>query len=173
MASKYVTFRQNPKVEILFGFYGKPIITKQDKFKRLKAFEIDEYGCEVELKNLYEKKDDKDSIQEIEDLVKEYASKAFKEKGVIRKPANVEVLLSFSVKKRRFKEVDIDNLSKTVLDGLTDVAFEDDAQVSSLIANKHVHEMEADALFIGVTELTEEKKGVGNDIKLFGKVGSE
>ena len=40
-----MTFRQNPKVEILFGFYGgKPIPTKQDKFKPLKVFEIDEKG---------------------------------------------------------------------------------------------------------------------------------
>ena len=174
MAGKYVTFRQNPKVEILFGFYGgKPIPTKQDKFKPLKVFEIDEKGNEVELKNFYERKEDKNSIQEMKELVSEYATEAFKEKGIIKKPANIEVLLSFSVKERRFKEVDIDNLTKTILDGLTGVAFEDDAQVSSLIVNKHVHEMKIDALFIGVTELTEKNKGFGNDIKLFGEVESE
>ncbi|SDI65467.1 RusA family crossover junction endodeoxyribonuclease [Winogradskyella thalassocola] len=174
MTGKYVTFRQNPKVEILFGFYGgKPIPTKQDKFKPLKAFEIDEDGNEVELKNFYERKDDKNSIQEMKELVSEYATEAFKEKGIIKRPANIEVLLSFSVKERRFKEVDIDNLTKTILDGLTGVAFEDDSQVSSLIVNKHVHEMKIDALFIGVTELTDENKGFGNDIKLFGEVESE
>lgn len=174
MAGKYVTFRQNPKVEVLFGFYGgNPIPTKQDKFKPLKAFEIDEDGNEVELKNFYERKDDKNSIQEMKELVSEYATEAFKEKGIIKRPANIEVLLSFSVKERRFKEVDIDNLTKTILDGLTGVAFEDDSQVSSLIVNKHVHEMKIDALFIGVTELTEENKGFGDDIKLFGEVESE
>lgn len=174
MSGKYVTFRQNPKVEILFGFYGgKPIPTKQDKFKPLKAFEIDEDGNEVELKNFYERKEDKNSIQEMKELVSEYATEAFKEKGIIKSPANVEVVLSFSVKERRFKEVDVDNLAKTILDGLTGVAFEDDAQVSSLIVNKHVHEMKIDALFIGVTELTEENKGFRNDIKLFGEVKSE
>jgi Holliday junction resolvase RusA-like endonuclease len=174
MTGKYVTFRQNPKVEILFGFYGgKPIPTKQDKFKPLKAFELDEDGNEVEFKNFYERKDDKNSIQEMKELVSEYATEAFKEKGIIKRPANIEVLLSFSVKERRFKEVDIDNLTKTILDGLTGVAFEDDSQVSSLIVNKHVHEMKIDALFIGVTELTDENKGFGNDIKLFGEVESE
>ncbi|SFC66036.1 Endodeoxyribonuclease RusA [Flagellimonas taeanensis] len=174
MATNYVKFRQNPKIEILFGFYGgKPIPTKQDKFKPLKAFEIDEDGNEVELKNLYERKDDKNSIQEMKELVTDYAIEAFKEKGIIKRPANVEVILSFSVKERRFKEVDIDNLAKTILDGLTGVAFEDDAQISSLIVNKHIHEMKLDALFIGVTELTEKNKGFRNDIKLFGEVRSE
>ena len=174
MSEKTVTYRQNPKVEILFGFYGgKPIPTKQDKFKPIKAFEIDEDGNEVELKNFYERKEDKNSIQEMKELVSKYATEAFKEKGIIRMPANIEVLLSFSVKEKRFKEVDIDNLTKTVLDGLTGVAFEDDSQVSSLIVNKHVHVMKIDALFIGITELTEENKGFGNDIKLFGKVESE
>lgn len=170
MPEETVTFRQNPKIEILFGFYGgKPIPTKQDKFKPLKAFEIDEDGNELELKNFYERKEDKNSIQEMKELVGKYATEAFKEKGIIKMPANIEVLLSFSVKERRFKEVDIDNLTKTVLDGLTGVAFEDDSQVSSLIVNKHVHEMKIDALFIGVTELTKKNKGFGNDIKLFGK----
>ena len=174
MAGKYVTFRQNPKIEILFGFYGgKPIPTKQDKYKPLQVFEIDEDGNEVQLKNFYERKEDKNSIQEMKELVSEYATEAFKEKGIIKRPANVEVVLSFSVKERRFKEVDIDNLAKTILDGLTGVAFEDDAQVSSLIVNKHVHEMKIDALFIGVTELTDENKGFRNDIKLFGEVKSE
>ncbi|WP_460219319.1 RusA family crossover junction endodeoxyribonuclease [Psychroserpens sp. MEBiC05023] len=174
MASKFVTFRQNPKIEILFGFYGGKLIpTKQDKFKPLEAFEIDKDGNEVELKNFYERKEDKNSIQEMKDLVSEYATEAFKEKGIIKKPADVEVVLSFSVLERRYKEVDIDNLTKTILDGLTGVAFEDDAQVSSLIVNKHVHEMKINALFIGITELTEENKGFGNDIKLFGEVESE
>lgn len=168
MSDDFIRFYQNPKVEILFGFYGgKPIPTKQDKFKPLKAFEINEDGKEVELKNFYEKRDDKNSIQEMKTIVAKYATKAFEKKGIIKKPSEVEVLLSFSMKERRFKEIDIDNLSKTVLDGLTGVAFEDDAQVSSLIANKHIHDMKIDALFIGITELTEEMKGFGSEIKLF------
>lgn len=170
MSEKFVTFYKNPKIEILFGFYGgKPVPTKQDKFKPLKAFELDDDGNETEIKNLYERKDDKNSIQEMKDLVSEYSREAFKEKGIIKMPALVEVVLSFSVKEKRFKEVDIDNLSKTILDGLTGVAFEDDSQVASLIVNKHIHEMKIDALFIGVTELTEENKGFRNDIKLFGE----
>ena len=169
MKEEFITYQKNPKVEILFGFYGgKMILTKQDQFKPIKAFELDENGNEIELKNFYKKKDDKNSIQEMKNIVAEYATEAFKEKGIINKPSEVEVLLSFSIKENRFKQVDIDNLSKTILDGLTGVAFEDDAQVSSLIVNKHVHPMKIDAIFIGVTELTEELKGIGSEIKLFG-----
>lgn len=163
-----ITYTMNPKIDVLFGFYGgKPIPTKQDKFKPLQAFEIDENGNEIEIKNLYERKRDKNSIQEMKEFVRNSALKAFKEKGIINKPAKVEVILSFSLLERRFKEVDIDNLTKTVLDGLNGVAFEDDSQVSSLIATKHVHEMKVDALFVGVTEITEERKGFANEIKLF------
>lgn len=166
---EYITYYQNPKVEILFGYFGgQPILTKQDQYKPLQAFEVDENGYETELKNFYEKKDDKASIQDIKKTIAGYATEAFKERGIIKKPAQVEVLLSFSIKENRFGKVDIDNLSKTVLDGLTGVAFEDDVQVTSLIVNKHIHPMKVDAIFIGVTELTDKQKGFGSEIKLFG-----
>ncbi len=170
MSGKTVTFYVNPKIEILFGFLGgKPIPTKQDKFKPLQAFELDEDGNETEIKTLYLRKDDKNSIQKMKELVSEYATEAFKKKGIIKKPALVEVILAFSVKERRFKEVDVDNLAKTILDGLEGVAFEDDSQVSSLLVSKDVHEMKVDALLIGVTELTDKNKGFRSEIKLFGE----
>lgn len=167
MTKKSVTFYQNPKIEILFGFLGgKPIPTKQDKFKPLKAFESDAVGNEIEIKNLYERKEDKNSIQEMKKLVSQNATKAFEKKGIIKKPAEVEVILSISLSERRFKEVDVDNLAKTILDGLTGVAFDDDSQVSSLMETKFVHKMKVDSLLIGITELTETNKGLSNDIKL-------
>jgi|SRR5680860_16988 len=160
MTDETTRFFKNPKVEILFAFYGgKPIITKQDKYKPLKILGFN-------FKNLYQKINDKDSVAETKQLVAENATKAFREKGIIKKPSEVEVLLSFSVKGKRFNQVDIDNLTKTVLDGLNGIAFEDDSQVTSLIVNKHIHEMKIDALFIGVTELNEKQKGFVNDIKL-------
>jgi Holliday junction resolvase RusA-like endonuclease len=169
MKEQFVTFYKNPKVEILFGLYGgKQIPTKQDQFKPIKAFEIDENGNEVEVKNFYEKKNDKNSIREMKKTIGEHATEAFKERGKIKRPSKVEVLLSFSVNEKRFMEVDIDNLSKTILDGLTGVAFDDDSQVSSLIVNKHVHPLQIDAIFIGVTELTDKQKGFQENIKLFG-----
>lgn len=166
MAQEYITFYKNPKIEILFGFYGgKPIPTKQDKFKPIQAIAVDEEGNEIEVKNLYERKEDKNSIQEMKELVSENAKKAFEKKGIIKRPAEVEVVLSISLTERRFKEVDVDNLAKTILDGLTGVAFDDDAQVSSLMVTKFVHQMKIDSILIGITELTEASKGLRSDIK--------
>ena len=166
MTKESITFYKNPKIEILFGFYGgKPIPTKQDKFKPIQAIAVDEEGNEIEVKNLYERKEDKNSIQEMKDLVSENAKKAFEKKGIIKKPAEVEVVLSISLTDRRFKEVDVDNLAKTILDGLTVVAFDDDAQVSSLMVTKFVHQMKIDSILIGITELTEANKGLRSDIK--------
>lgn len=170
MKDDYATYYKNPKIDILFGFYGgKPIPTKQDKFKPLEAYSVDDNGDEIEVKNLYERKEDKNSIKEMKQIVFDSAKIAFKERGTIKKPAEVEVILSFSMKERRFKQIDIDNLSKTVLDGLVGVAFEDDSQVSTLIAKKHVHELKIDAILIGITELTNEKNSISDDIKLFGE----
>ena len=166
MAQESITFYKNPKIEILFGFYGgKPIPTKQDKFKPIQAIAVDEEGNEIEVKNLYERKEDKNSIQEMKELVSENAKKAFEKKGIIKRPAELEVVLSISLTERRFKEVDVDNLAKTILDGLTGVAFDDDAQVSSLMVTKFVHQMKVDSILIGITELTEANKGLRSDIK--------
>ena len=163
-----VILYKNPKVEILFGFFGEEIPTKQDKYKPLKAIFENENGESIEVNSIYEKKEDKNTAKRMEAIVAEHAKRAFSKRGIIKKPAEVEVLLSFSIKKaRRFNEIDIDNLSKTVLDGLVGVAFEDDVQVTSLIATKHIHPSKVDGVFIGVTELTSEQVGFGNEIKLF------
>lgn len=163
MEDKYVTYRQNPKIDLLFGLYQiDPIPTKQDGYKPLRFFGI-------RLGNLFIRHMDKLSIKNAKDQVKSVALKAMEANGKtkIRKPKKAEVILSISMLGRRYKEVDVDNLSKTVLDGLTGVVFDDDSQVTNLIVNKHVHPMKTDAIFIGVTELTEERKGLSGDIFLF------
>ena len=169
MKERSVTFYQNPKVEVLFGFIlNLPIPTKQDQFKPVTLTAVNEdTGEEIEVKNFYEKKGDKSSIHKMKNIIADLAQKAFVEKGIIKKPSLVEVVLSISVGEKRFKQVDIDNLSKTVLDGLTGSAFEDDSQVSSLIATKHVHPKTTDAIMIGVTELTENRQGFMGDIFLW------
>ena len=60
----------------------------------------------------------------------------------------------------------MDNLAKTILNGLIGEAFDDDAQVSSLMVTKFVHQMQVDSILIGITELTETSKGLRNDIML-------
>lgn len=168
MEEKSKIFVQNPKVDYLFGMMGtKPIPTKQDKFVPANVTQINNDGTEEELKIFYTKKPDIDAVIEFTDELKSVASKVFKDGKRIDKPHLVEVLISISVTERRFKQVDLDNLTKCVLDALNTVAFEDDSQVSSIIANKHVHDMKVHAIMIGITKLTDERQGFGNEIKLF------
>ncbi|WP_291131792.1 RusA family crossover junction endodeoxyribonuclease [Flavobacterium sp. UBA7682] len=168
MERKNKTFVQNPNIDYLFGMFGtKPIPTKQDKFVPADVIQINDDGTEEELKIFYTKKPDADAVLEFTNELRNVASKVFKEGKRINKPHLVEVLISISVTERRFKQVDIDNLTKCVLDALNTVAFEDDSQVSSIIANKHVHDMKVHAIMIGITKLTKERQGFGSEIKLF------
>ena len=166
MEEKVITYRLNPNIDFYFGFIStKPIPTKQDKFAPIKIetyYEIDESI----LNNLYVKKPEIDSIIEFNKEIYKIASKIFSKENKISKPNNVEVIISVSVTEKRFKEVDIDNLSKCVLDSLNNIAFEDDVQVTSLIANKHIHPMKVNAILIGITKLTESRKGLLSNKKI-------
>ena len=164
-----ITYYANPKIDFLFGLYGgKPIPTKQDKFAPIEVTQINENGVEEKLNNFYVKKPDIDSVIEFNKSIQDVANKIFNEGNIIRKPNQIEVIISISVTEKRFKEVDVDNLSKCVLDSLNKIAYEDDSQISSLICNKHIHEMKLNAIFIGITKLTEKRKGIQGNIKLFG-----
>lgn len=169
MSENNVKFYSNPKIDFLFGLYGgKPIPTKQDKFAPIEVTQINEDGEEEKLNNFYVKKPDINSVIEFNKNIQDVARKIFNKENIIKKPNEVEVIISISVTEKRFKEVDVDNLSKCVLDSLNQIAFDDDSQVSSLICNKHIHLMKLNAIFIGITKLSENRKGIQGDIKLFG-----
>ena len=54
---KYVTFRQNPNIDFLFGYFdGMQVPTKQDAFKPIDVVAIDENGTETVLKDFYQRK---------------------------------------------------------------------------------------------------------------------
>lgn len=162
-----ITFYKNPKIDFLFGYFGDlPVSTKQDKFKPIEVVEIDTDGKEEILNNFYMKKPPKDSIQSFENYIKELASENFNDNNRIKKPAFIQVYLSISITEKRFKEVDVDNLAKSVLDGLNGVAYDDDSQITSLIVKKHIHPMKQNGIMIGISELTENNKGLIEDIKL-------
>lgn len=164
----HITYYQNPKIDFLFGIYGgNPIPPKHDQFKPIDAFEIDENGNEKVLRNFYVKKPGKNAVIEFEQLLKKTASESFNDQNRIKKPNDIEVIISVSVLEKQFKTVDVDNLAKSVLDGLKGVAFDDDSQVTNLVINKHVHPMKMNALLIGITKLTEKRRGFGREIKLF------
>lgn len=158
---KYVTFRQNPNIDFLFGYFdGMQVPTKQDAFKPIDVVAIDENGTETVLKDFYQRKPEKASIQNFKKFIRELTADRFKESDRIKMPDKVQVSLSFSLTEKRFFEVDVDNLSKTVLDSLNGIAYDDDKQVTSLIVDKHVHKMKVNGILIAITKLTDKRKGL-------------
>lgn len=158
----------NPKIDVLFGLYDcPPIPTKQDAYRPLDAFQQNEDGTEKLLNDIYAKNPETNAIKEFHNLLEEVAKKNFPEGSIIKKPANVEVVISISVTEKRFKSVDVDNLAKSVLDGLNKIAFEDDSQVKSLICSKNIHPMKKNGILIGVTKLTPDNQGFYGDISLY------
>lgn len=141
--------------------------TKQDKFKPIDVLEVDEAGNEKILKAYYIKKPDHAAIVNFSERIHNIAKKYFSNDSIIKWPQLVEVTLSISITESRFKEVDVDNLAKTVLDALKGVAFEDDAQVSTLICMKEIHPLKVNGIFIGITKLTEKQLGFTEGIKMF------
>jgi Holliday junction resolvase RusA-like endonuclease len=165
MADDFITFYQNPKVDVLFGFFGgDPIPTKQDKFKPIPVSQVNEDGTEEILKNFYLKKPDEAAVSEFNHYIQDIAKKQFTSDQKILKPNDVEVILSISVTESRYKTVDIDNLAKSVLDALNNIAYEDDSQVASLVCRKYVYHL--NGIFIGITKLTSNNRGLGETIKL-------
>lgn len=156
-----MTFRQNPNIDFLFGYFdGMQVPTKQDAFKPIDVVAIDENGTETVLKDFYQRKTEKALIQNFKNFIRELTADRFKESNRIKMPDKVQVSLSFSLTEKRFFEVDVDNLSKTVLDSLNGIAYDDDKQVTSLIVNKHVHKMKVNGILIAITKLTDKRKGL-------------
>lgn len=152
---KYVTFKQNPNIDFLFGYYGgMQVPTKQDAFKPIDVVYIDENENEKILNDFYLRKPEKAKIQNFKNFIKKLTAERFNESDKIKMPDKVQIGLSFSLTERRFFEVDVDNLSKTVLDSLSGIAYEDDRQVTSLLVDKHIDKMKINGILISITKLT-------------------
>lgn len=158
---KNVTYRQNPKIDFLFGYFGNLIVpTKQDGFRPIDVIETNNNGDETVLKNFYLRNPETSSVLKFREYIQGIARKKISINDRINKPHNVQVHLSISITEKRYYEVDVDNLAKSVLDSLNGIAFEDDSQVSSLIVEKHIHPMKVNGILIAITKLTAERKGL-------------
>lgn len=164
--SKSITFYKNPKIDYLMLFNDLDIVpTKQDKFSKLDVVFINESDNEFPLDNIYYKKDEKESIKKLDELIKNFYLE--NKINAIKKPQKVEVFLSVSTKtKKRFEEVDVDNLAKSILDCLNGVAFEDDSQVTQLLCQKHIDKLNYNSITIAITALDEQRLGLTGDIKI-------
>lgn len=158
---KSITYRQNPKIDFLFGYFGEmPVPTKQGGYKPVEMIQTDENGIETIIKDFYVKKPDTQSIAKFKEYIQAITREKFNDSNIIKMPNDVQVHLSISINKKRYHEVDVDNLAKTVLDCLKGIAFDDDCQVSSLNVEKDVHPMNINGLLIAITKITDERKGL-------------
>jgi Holliday junction resolvase RusA-like endonuclease len=158
---KNIVYRQNSKIDFLFGYFGElQVPTKQDAFKPINIIHTDENGVETILKDFYVKKPETKSVNNFKNYIQSVAREKFTSENIIKMPSDVQVHLSISVNQKRYHEVDVDNLAKTVLDCLKGIAFDDDCQVSSLIVDKHIHPMKVNGIMIAITKITEERKGL-------------
>lgn len=158
--SKPQAFKINPNLDFLFGYCGDmQVPTKQDNFKPISAEEIQQDGTKI-LKKYYVRSPLTGSVKEFKTFIQNIAKKAIYNSKKIKNPNAVQVFLSISVNRSRYFDVDVDNLAKTVLDCLSGIAYDDDCQVSSLIVDKHIHRLNKNGILIGITKITNDRKGI-------------
>lgn len=170
MASKKVAIKKHPNLDWAVAFMGGPAIpTKQDKFKPLIGYQgiMQDDGAETIFDELYIKNPAKQSIQDFEAKLREYIKENLKAEHPYPMPSQVEVILAFNVNAKRFFQVDVDNLSKNILDCMKGLVFEDDSQVVNLLAMKNIHPFEINGLMIGVNQVDDSEKSWFDKIRLF------
>jgi Holliday junction resolvase RusA-like endonuclease len=168
MPSKIVNIKKNPKLDWAVAMLGGPAVpTKQDKFKPLEGMHgVLQDGDEEKIfEQLYIKNPDKPAIEEFAKKLSAFLKENVNEEMPYKIP--VEVILCFTINKKRLFQVDVDNLSKNILDVMNGIIFEDDSQVVHLLAMKEVHAYDTNGLMIAVNKVNQQGGGWFGNIKLF------
>lgn len=163
----------NPIFDFAIGYMGgfDDVPTKQDKFKPIKYKNIqfeDANGMMVNMEDeLYVMNiEKKENQKRFESLLMDQIKENIKSHHPYKKPDKIEVVVGINMTNKRLKEVDIDNLVKCILDCFNELVWEDDSQIASLIASKHVIEddfvPQLSGIMIGVRVLTEGRKMLNN-----------
>lgn len=72
----FVTYRQNPKIDFLFGYFGEIAVpTKQGVYKPVEMIETNENGTETILKDFYVKKPETNAIAKFKKYIKQLLNK--------------------------------------------------------------------------------------------------
>jgi len=137
---------KHPEIDFFSGrLGGYEILTKQDKFKPLINKEyyekIDDKYIKIDTSNLYQKKEANQSHKEFENELRTMFLEQVKEEKEypIKKPQKVEVIIAVNMNEKRLEEVDIDNITKSILDSMNGIIYEDDSQVLNILAQKNIH----------------------------------
>lgn len=163
MTEKTKIFYKNPDIDFLLGTMNDKIPSKKEDFKPVPVLNGETQEI---LKDFYQKKPSSESVRRFEEMLHNQL-KAYDDVKKIAKPSLVEVIITITLRKERIFDVDVDNISKTVLDALKGYLYDDDSQVSKLFCHKEVHALNIPGYFIAVTELTNDRRGGIRDFYLF------
>ena len=141
--SEKVTFYQNPFYESLFGNLNavvpsKRIGYKQNEKKHITRITVTPSSIDFEnqlKKALSEDKDPK-----------------FPFKG------NLFLAISIALSKKDYETKDLDNMIKTLFDGMKGIVYEDDSQICSVFVNKYITDRKQ-GFMVGIRELSEKERG--------------
>lgn len=115
-----VLFKRNPDIDELFLIPILQIPTKQEKYKKL-------FG------RLYWQKS-VDANKEFEAFIRAKLQEEKSEEWPLK--GNLEVYVAVSAKAKRIKQIDIDNILKSVFDCLNGVVYKDDSQILQVLGRK-------------------------------------
>lgn len=166
--------KKHPELDFFIGFLGgKNIPTKQDKFKPLLGYQVilEENGEKAKdiskEYDLYIKKKGKTNQLEFEEKFKNQIKANLTEEHPFPKTVQLEVIVSVSMNKKRLKNVDIDNLIKSVLDCFNGLVYEDDSQVINVLGIKKTNDiLPENALFVGIRKVDKNNHSWFSDVKL-------
>lgn len=164
-------FKKHPEIDFFIGLFDGPAIpTKQDKFKPLIGYKviIDDNEKEQSLEgfDVYLKKKDTNSIRAFEEHFRQIIKDNLTNEHPYTVDKKIEMIIDISMDKKRIDKVDIDNLSKSIIDCFKGLVFSDDSQIISLYAHKTVQPLvKVNGLMVGIRKLNDKNKSWFSEIK--------
>lgn len=144
------SFFANPYFDTLLVFHPLEVITSKDQYKQIKCDQCTK-------QDLYEKKKYKLNKSSYIDKVKKILTVRPNTDWPYKKGLLVQC--SVSNKESALKHIDVDNLSKTILDSFKGTVYNDDSQVVALACNKS-SVLGQKALIVAVRELAINEKPI-------------
>jgi Holliday junction resolvase RusA-like endonuclease len=164
--------KKHPELDFFLGFFGGPTIpTKQDKFKPLVGYKIkvDDEETQKEFDNcdLYVKHREKNSLREFEEKFRKQIKESLTDEHPYPPDVMIEMVISVSMDEKRLNEVDIDNLSKSIIDCFNGLVFTDDSQIISLYSHKTINPLvPLNGILVGIRKLKNQEQSWFNGVKL-------
>jgi Holliday junction resolvase RusA-like endonuclease len=151
-------FVANPYFDEMMIFFGNTIYTSQEKLKPIICEQCDR-------KNLYEKREKEnktDFINRIHGLLQTTKNHEW--------PFKEDLLVQFTVsnKQAKLKEVDLDNLAKTLFDALQGIVYSNDSQIIGFAGDKY-SVIDIDAFIVAIKRMSPGEKPIYQEFLFSGK----